>query len=335
MSAAHGATAPAILAGREVVADGSLDCSREISATGLACTCSPKGLRLLNVDTGELVPIANRARNRCALHAWLACLEDAEMLLLDNCEGEVPEVTSCFTSRLSRQDLRAFYRAREDVVRALRRNGFPRARYVMRLHFTPGYGTNSGGKRRPHWHGMWKGIGRGRVEEAAAIAVPTWCDSLNRAASRKAGRPVEVALPAGQYFAAIENPEAMLKYVTTHFGKTDQLPPRTFRGHQFTASRDYFNGATAKVARARARESRSRAQIARRAAGGGIEGHDLVLVVELEMRERAQARWVLANQRGVRLSDALVRRDSMAMRLWWELRADQSGAATPAAQAPP
>src|SRR5579862_2262967 len=139
-------------------AEGPLDCSRQISATALECNCTSATLRLLNVETGQLVPVANRARNRCPLHAWLACLEDAEMLILDHLEGETPEVTSCFTSRLSRQDLSAFYRAREDVVRALKRNGFPAARYVMRLHYTPGFGTRSGGKRRPHWHGMWKGI---------------------------------------------------------------------------------------------------------------------------------------------------------------------------------
>jgi hypothetical protein len=298
----------------------SLDCSKESSATELECSCIEPRLRLMNAGTFEVVPVARKARNRCALHSWLACLEDAEMLLLDNCEGEAPEVTSCFTSNLAKQSLSAFYRAREDVVRALRRNGFPDARYVMRLHYTPGYGPRSGGRRRPHWHGMWKGIPRDRAEEARDVAVPVWCDSLNRQASRKAGREVVVARPQGQYFAAIDNASAMLLYVTTHFGKTDQLPPKTFRGHQFTSSRDYFNGCTVKVARARARESRTRAQVTCRAEAAGIDGHDLALVVEVELRERAKAIWVLTNERGVRLSDALVREHSTALRVWHSLR---------------
>jgi hypothetical protein len=213
--------------------------------------------------------------------------EDAEMLQLDALEGDAPEIWGNFTTRDETLDLERFYVGRELMMRALKRR-WPQARYASRLEYTTGYSRQSGGRRFPHWHTLFKGIPAADAAEARAIAVAKWCAHVN-------------ALPQAQYMEPIRDAQGVVGYITQHFKKENQRPPEGFTGRRFFTSRDYFTGTTVKTARARARESIARRRATNRARATGADAHDVELIVHEAMKLRADTRWVVCNERGVRL----------------------------------
>lgn len=207
------------------------------------------------------------------------------MLALDVMEGDAPQVWATLTTRTATLDLAPYYEARRLVQRALRRE-WPGARYVAHLEYTSGYGPRSGGRRRPHWHMLWKGIPAADAERAAAVAIAAWCRNCD-------------ADPAGQYFAAVDDAGAVLKYVTKHFRKGNQCPPEGFKGRRFSSSRDYFTGCTVRTARARAAESLAlKRELWKRR---HLDAYDAELGAREAMQRRASTWWVLCNARGVRV----------------------------------
>jgi hypothetical protein len=215
--------------------------------------------------------------------------EDAEMLQLDAAGGDAPEVWANFTTRTETLDLERFYNGRRLVMRALQRR-WPLARYASRLEYTGGYTVNSRGRRFPHWHTLLKGIAAADAPAAKAIAVAVWCRHVD-------------ALPAGQYMEPIDSAQGVIGYITQHFKKSNQTPPDGFTGRRFFTSRDYFTGATVKVARARARESIARRRLTNRAIAAGLGAHDVELVVAEGLVRAAATVWVVVNERGVRVGD--------------------------------
>jgi alkylhydroperoxidase family enzyme len=196
-------------------------------------------------DLRRCVPVRCGSPNRCHYCAVMAARENCEMLALDATRppGVVPEVWSVLTTRTPTLDLRPFCRGREKVTKALRRR-WPETQYVGLLEYTKGYASRSGGKRRPHWNLLFKGIPRSDVDRAAKIIRRVWCQHAD-------------ARPAAQYVGEIDQGvPGLIRYVAEHFNKEDQTPPEAFRGKRFNPSRGYWNGdLTAEQMREQACES--------------------------------------------------------------------------------
>jgi hypothetical protein len=228
-------------------------CWRQIPDREKCARWDPKRM-LLATNNGELVAVSSglprlvRGRcsspNRCSYCAVMAARENCEMLALDAGRPcTVPEVWSVLTTRTPTLDLRPFCRGREKIVKALRRR-WSSCEYVSLLEYTKGYGSRSGGKRRPHWNLLLKGIPRSDVDRAAEIIRRVWCQHAD-------------ARPAAQYVGEIDQGvPGLIRYVAEHFNKEDQTPPKAFRGKRFNPSRGYWNGdLSAEQMRDQARES--------------------------------------------------------------------------------
>jgi hypothetical protein len=230
------------------------------------------------------------------------------MLLLDALDGDGPTHWANFTTSDATLDLARFYRGRELVMRALKRR-WPEARYASQLEYTTGYTVFSGGKRRPHWHTLLKGIPVEATAEAAALAVAIWCRHVN-------------AAPEAQYFAALENAAAAIKYTIKHFGKDAlrQRPPKGFHGRRFFTSRNYF-AVPVPAQRQRAKEALSWRSAVRRARAAGLDAYDAELAAHESMKLRASTTWTLANSRGVPMGPRSPA-EAMQWRLWLSRRTD-------------
>lgn len=178
--------------------------------------------------------------NLCTYCAKLRAIENAEMLAIDALDHGAPEVWACLTTRSADPDPASFYRAREKVRKALRRR-WPDCQDSTLVEFTTGYGPRSGGRRRPHWNALLKGVPTADVEEARAVVARVWCGQVDAEESR-------------QHVGPIADAGGLMRYLALHFQKESQAPPKGWRGHRFVSSRRYFpNGVPA--ARERARES--------------------------------------------------------------------------------
>ena len=209
-----------------------------------------------------------------------------QMLVEDAMAGNAPTILTVTTTRTATLDMRTFYRARELVVRAIRRR-WPEAEYDFELEFTTGYGPRSGGKRRPHGNTLWKNIPANCSDLVGEITARVWCQHAD-------------ALPEHQYCAPIQTPAAAIKYLASHFTKASQRAPAGFTGHRSLSSRGYFAQGV-KVARQQAKESLAARRIRHRAIDAGLQAHDVELVVHQEMVRAAATRWVLVNERGARM----------------------------------
>jgi hypothetical protein len=223
------------------------------------CSCAPATLRLRS-DQGELVRLRGKSVNFCAYCARLAAIENSEMLALDALEGDAPQVWLVLTTRTATVDMSEFYEALADVVRMLRkeplRDGdgvvvkdgrkvvrrWPDVEYANCLEYSTGYGTHSGGERRPHWNLLLKGVPGDQAADVEQVAAAVWCAHVD-------------AEPAGQRATSVYEGGGLTRYLALHFQKESQLPPLEFRGQRFNCSRGYFTGCTRRVARLRAKDS--------------------------------------------------------------------------------
>jgi hypothetical protein len=178
--------------------------------------------------------------NLCSYCAKLRAIENAEMLSLDALDYGAPEIWACLTTRSADPAPASFYRAREKVRKALRRR-WPDCQDATLVEFTTGYGQRAGGRRRPHWNALLKGVAVCDVEEAAAVVARVWTGQVD-------------AEPSRQHVGPVADAGGLMRYLALHFQKESQAPPKGWRGHRFVSSRGYFpNGAPA--ARERAKES--------------------------------------------------------------------------------
>jgi hypothetical protein len=203
------------------------------------CTCAPVHLWLCS-DRGELVKPYGGCTNRCDYCAGLVAKENAEMLTEDaRSGGRAPGIVVVLTTREATEDMAQFARPRQYVARAVRRR-WPGADYAYLVEYTTGYGTHSGGHRRPHWNVLWKGVPPEAADELRRLIVPIWCSHVD-------------AEPQAQYVGSLDSAGGFSTYVTEHFMKASQRPPKGWRGQRFCASRGYFGALTVTQARARAR----------------------------------------------------------------------------------
>lgn len=160
------------------------------------------------------------------------------MLCLDALEHFSPEVWVCIGTRTPELDPRPFYRGREKLLLAYRRR-WSDAQVACQREFTTGYGPRSGGRRRPHWNLMLKGIPSSDLSELREVTQRVWCGHVD-------------AEPERQHVGAVYEAGGLGRYLALHFQKESQAPPEGWRGHRFTSSRGYFPEGT-RVARERAR----------------------------------------------------------------------------------
>jgi hypothetical protein len=253
---------------------------------GTRCTCGPVHLRLRS-DQGELVKPRGGCVNQCDYCAKLAAVENCEMVVSDALEGDAPQLVAILGTRTSTLDMTAFKRGRQEVTRAVRKR-WPDAEYVYEVEFTTGYGPRAGGRRRPHWNWFWKGIPRHDWTVASWVIVTAWCQHVD-------------AEPHAQYVHTIDNAVGLTKYVTEHFMKASQRPPKGFTGQRFCASKGYFGEISVQTARARARESLRRGRELWKAIERGLDAHEAELAAHEAYADSLNTVWVLTNERGARV----------------------------------
>ncbi len=78
-----------------------------------------------------------------------------------------------------------------------------------------------------HLNLLVKGVPAGEVEELRSLASRVWCSRVD-------------AEDVGQWAGVIADELGVVKYVTLHFMKQAQAPAVGWRGHRYSATRDYL-----------------------------------------------------------------------------------------------
>lgn len=181
----------------------------------------------LQASDGTLVRGRCAAPNLCDYCAKLKAVETARLLSLDAERGVAPGYFVVLSTRTSTKDPKPFYRGREKIIKALKRRYGSDVAYACLLEFTTGTGRRSGGLRRPHWNVLLKGIPLTELATVQEIIPRIWCSHVD-------------AEPQGQYVELLESTTGAMIYVAAHFQKENQTPPKGWRGHRFTRSRNYL-----------------------------------------------------------------------------------------------
>lgn len=265
------------------LADGAenaaLDLHKGITDPGSLGGCKrwPDGL-LLESTLGHLVKGRCRATNLCDYCARLAAIENTEVLALDALHGIAPRIWAVLTTRRADLDPASFYRSREQLAKALRRR-WPSLEWSALVEFTTGYGANSGGRRRPHWNLLLKGVGPEDVAAIRDVIESVWCPRVD-------------ARPEGQHVGEIGQAEGLMRYLALHFQKESQAPPAGWSGHRFLKSRGYLWLPTPQ-AREQARASLNLKRELWKAEAAGHEGAGALAIAEREAWERSELAWEL------------------------------------------
>ena len=241
------------------------------------CKRWPEHLRLLS-SQGELVRGRCRATNQCTYCARLAAVENTELLALDALHGEAPQVWACLGTRTASADPKRFYASRRKVQVALERR-WEGTEYAALVEFTTGYGPRSGGKRRPHWNLLLKGIPAGDVDQARDVITRVWCAR-------------EDALAKYQYVGTIGEARGLMAYLALHFQKESQAPPKGWRGHRFMHSHGYLWLPT-KEAREVARRGLRLKRELHRAEARGLSGWEAELEARAARKLAENTTWEL------------------------------------------
>lgn len=207
---------------------GSLDLHEGIATPGGCKRCSA-ALGLLSSE-GELVPIRCRATNLCDYCARLMAVETSELLMLDAME-DAPSLYCVLTARelLTRADCRAHL---TKLRRALKRR-WPDVRWACLVEF----------QRRGalHLNLLVKGVPVVDRQELHERMSALWCARVD-------------AEPAAQFVGEVTDGGGLVRYIALHFLKPAQAPPKGWRGHRWSYTRDYLVR-PAKQLRQEARES--------------------------------------------------------------------------------
>lgn len=279
-------------------AAGLLDLHTELSPPRGFCTCRTPWIRLRSSD-GELVHPRGGCVNQCDYCAKLAAVENSEMLALDAMEGNAPRVWMVLTTAIATLDMKRFYKGREKLLLAIRRK-YPEAQYAALLEFTTGYGPRSGGKRRPHWNVLLKGVPVEAIGWLLDLVERIWCAHVD-------------ARIEGQHVGEVSEAGGLMRYIAHHFQKESQAPPKGFMGQRFNCSRGYFTGCTRAVARRRAIESLRRKREIWRADQAGLEGTAALEQAEASYRRSLATVWVVCNDRGYRIGAVAHRPERQAI----------------------
>lgn len=219
-----------------------------------------------------------KATNLCDYCGRLAAIENTEMLALDATEGIAPRVWCVLTTPSTNPDPAAFYRSRDQLVKALRRR-FPALEWAALVEFTTGYGTRSEGKRRPHWNLLLKGIGPEDIDQVRHVIASVWCPRVG-------------GNPDAQHVGSIEEAGGLMRYIALHFQKESQRPPEGWRGHRLLKSRGYLWRPTPEAREAAKQSLRLKREL-RKAELDGLEGADALAAAELALYEANELSWDL------------------------------------------
>jgi hypothetical protein len=235
----------------------------------------------LESTLGQLVRGRCKATNLCTYCARLAALENAELLALDGLEGIAPAVWCVLTTPSTSIDPADFYRSREQLVKALRRR-WPDLEWAALVEFTTGYGTGSGGARRPHWNLLLKGVDKSHLSAIRQVIEDVWCPRV--------GGRIEA-----QHVGTINEHGGLMRYISLHFQKESQAPPAKWRGHRFLKSRGYLWTDTP-AARDAARQALRLRRELWRAQQQGLEGVAALDAAELALYEANELAWTLVRE---------------------------------------
>jgi hypothetical protein len=221
-----------------------------------------------------------RATNLCDYCGRLAAIENAEVLALDALHGIAPRLWAVITTPSTDPDPSAFYRSRDKLVKALRRR-WPDLQWSALVEFTTGYGTNSGGGRRPHWNLLLKTVGPDDIPEVRQVIEDVWCPRV--------GGRIEA-----QHVAAVAEMGGLMRYIALHFQKESQRPPQGWSGHRFLKSRGYLwtdTTAAREAARASLRFNREMWKAGR----AGLVGEAALEAAHLAVYEASELAWELVD----------------------------------------
>lgn len=290
-----------------------LDLHEGISDPATGCVRWPRGLRLRNEVTGELVLGRCKATNLCRYCQQLYVIETLTMLRLDAAEW-APEIWIVLTARqhLARRDT---YRHLEQLRLAARRR-WPSIEWFVQVEF----------QRRGalHLNLLVKGVGGGDREALHELIVSRWCDRLTRRPGRGCEGPVYVgAEPVGQWSGLVRDAGGVTRYLQktlAHGLKSEQAPPLGWKGHRTSQTRGYLV-ASASVMRRRAREAMAlERELWRLDQGESLGAYDRELLARRALEERARSVWVLATDRGAAVAGAVYDPPASALhpRTWRE-----------------
>jgi hypothetical protein len=167
---------------------------------------------------------------------------------------------------------------------------WPEAEYAALVEFTTGYGPRAGGRRRPHWNVFVRGVPVDQAAELQAVAARVWCSRIDALAEQQ--RVTLVAEDRGGM-------RGLTRYVSLHFLKESQAPPKGWRGQRFRASRGYFVRSRAEL-----RSEAQRALRVKRLIRRGVPAE----LAELELAAAELVEWELRHvtpataERGPRLA---------------------------------
>ncbi len=186
---------------------------------GSKCQRWPEHLRLLNHETGELLPGRCRATNLCRYCQTLYVVETVEMLTLDAVEY-APTIWVVLTAREHLTRAQTYGHLRQ--LRKLARRRWPDCEWFVQVEF----------QRRGalHLNLLVKGV---PVEDRVAFheaLVERWCSRVD-------------AEPVGQWSGAIADGEGVVKYLSkmlAHGLKAEQRPPIGWKGHRTSQTRGYL-----------------------------------------------------------------------------------------------
>jgi hypothetical protein len=182
------------------------------------------------------------------------------MLLLDAME-DAPTVYVVLTARelLDRAECR---RHLLQLRRSLRKC-WPSIRWAVLVEF----------QRRGalHLNLLVKGVPVDDVEELHRRASSLWCRRVD-------------AEPQAQFVGPVNDGAGLVRYISLHFLKRDQAPPAGWRGHRYSATRDYLVRPAARM-----REEARRSLRLKRLLHRGVP----VELAELELEHQEGQEWLL------------------------------------------
>ena len=244
------------------------------------CARWPAALRLRNELTGELVHGRCKATNLCDYCQRLYVVETVEMLTLDALEY-APTFWMVLTAR--EHLTRAEARRHLDVLIRRMRKQWPLIAWFVQVEF----------QRRGalHLNLLIKGVPLEAEDELRERMTERWCARVD-------------AEPVGQWLEPVADAEGVVKYLSkmlAHGLKAEQAPPLGWKGHRTSQTKGYLVRPAA-VMRRQAREAlRSKREIWK-ATEAGANAHDAELQAHDAIALAAKSTWVLATDRGARLS---------------------------------
>lgn len=211
------------------------------------------------------------------------------MLWLDAMEQGSPPLWLLLTTSDPIWDGETWRRSMAKVWKAVRRR-WPDAEYASLIEFTTGYGPRSGGLRRPHANLFLRGVQGHDEEELHRVVSSVWCSRM--AARPEQQRVYRVAEDRGGM-------RGLTRYVSLHFLKESQQPPKGWRGQRFRSSRGYFVRSRAEL-RAEARRGLKLKRLT------ALLGDPVTAQLELEHRDSHE--WSIACLHQTSFLDNLDRR---------------------------